>query len=266
MENFIDEQFDMTSKKEPDSKRGRSELSSASEPEMAELTSADRAVLNAMHAQLEQLKKLDLLHEMSKDINDLKRSVDFTNKLIEELKEENATLKLTVNALQTDVEKLSIENKRMKSDMLDLQCRSMRNNVIIMGLQEEESEDYTATENIVKAFMRNDLKMSEDQLLKAAIERAHRLGRKKDRGRPRPVVVRFQNNKSKMDVMDRGNKLKGSHYSMFEQFPAEIVERRRLLVPIMKEHKARKIKARLVVDKLYINDELYRNPEVTTWM
>ena len=84
---------------------------------------------------LEQLKKLDLLHDMSRDITDLKTSVDFTNKLIEELKEENATLKLTVNALQTDVERLSIKNKRMKADMLDLQCRSMRNNVVIMGIK-----------------------------------------------------------------------------------------------------------------------------------
>ncbi|KAK0140260.1 hypothetical protein N1851_022808 [Merluccius polli] len=101
--------------------------------------------------------------------------------------------------------------------------------------------------------------MSEDELAKATIERAHRLGRKKER-KSRPVVVRFLNFRTKLDVLERGYKLKDSHYSMFEQFPREIVERRRLLVPIMKEHRAQKIKTRLVRPRLLPSDFRRKSP------
>lgn len=57
----------------PDPKRARSELSSSSETEMAGLTLSDRAMLDEMHVQLKKLEKLDLLHEMLKDIADLKQ-------------------------------------------------------------------------------------------------------------------------------------------------------------------------------------------------
>lgn len=49
------------------------------------LTTTDRAMLEDMHEQIKQLKKLDLLHDMIKDITELKSAVDFTNNLIENL-------------------------------------------------------------------------------------------------------------------------------------------------------------------------------------
>lgn len=230
------------------------------------LTAGDRAMLEAMHEQIKQLKKLDLLQEMIHDIGELKTTVDFTNKLIEDLKKENVALRSTVDSLQTETAWLTNENKQLKADLLDLQCRSMRNNIVIWGIKEEEKEDYIATENLVKEFMKNDLQMPEEQIGKAVIERAHRLGRTKEQGKSRAIVVNFQNYKAKANVMGQGKKLKGSHFSMFDQFPREIVERRRVLYPIMKEHKEKKVKVRLNMDKLYINNQLYYDSKITTWL
>lgn len=101
----------------PQHKRSREELSNASEPEVERttvLTKTDRAMLEDMHEQIKQLKKLDLLHDMIKDIAELKLAVDFTNNLIVDLKKENAILKTTVSTLQNTTEKLSNENKQMK--------------------------------------------------------------------------------------------------------------------------------------------------------
>lgn len=268
MESFIDKYYNemSTRQKESDNKRARAEFSSASEPEMAEISSADRHLLNTIHEQLEQLKKLDLLQDMSRDINELKTSVEFTNKLIEELRAENANLKSNVEELQVEVGRLSKENRALKEDILDMQCRSMKNNVIIMGLEEEKGETYVVTRNIVKDFMNKDLKMAEDELAKVAIEITHRIGQIKADGTPRPVVVKFATFEHKLEVLAQGHKLKGSHYSMFEQFPREIVDRRRVLVPIMKTHKARKAKTRLVVDKLYIDNQLFRDSKITPWL
>lgn len=111
-----------------------------------------------------------------------------------------------------------------------------------MGLKEEEKEDYSATENIVKTFVKEDLKMMAAQVAEVSIKRAHRLGQVKT-GKCRVVVVRFCNFKSKDEVLGCGFKLKDTQYSMFQQFPREVVERRRVLIPIMKEYKAQKMSA-----------------------
>lgn len=164
------------------------------------------------------------------------------------------------------VGKLSNENKQMKAEILDLKFRSMRNNIVIMGIKEEDIENYNVTENLVKQFMKKELKMSEEQAAEATIERAHRLGRKKDPKKPRPVVVSFLNFKTKMDVLEHGRELKGTQFSKYEQFPRKIMERRRILYSLMKTNRAQNIKVHLIVDKLYINNQLYRDSKVTPWL
>lgn len=250
---------------EPVSKRMR-ESSSSSETDMETatvLSKEDHAMLASMN---EQMKKLDLLHEVIKDIVELKSAVDFTNKLMEDLKKENELLKTNVSTLQTTTEKLCKENKQMKAELLDLKCRSMRNNIVVMGVKEEETENYTVTENLLKQFMKKELKMSDEQVADVEIERAHRIGRKKDPKKPRPIVARFLNFKMKMSVLERGRELKGTSLSINEQFPQEILERRRVLYPIMKSNRAQNIKVRLTMDKLYINNQLFRDSKVTTWL
>lgn len=258
----------MANRSKQDPKRTRSELdlSSASEPEMAGLTSSDRTMLDGIQT---QLQKLDLLQEMMKDIADLKKSVDFNNELIEELRRENSSLKTTVKSLQTEMETLSKDNKQMRNTILEMQCRSMQNNIVIMGLKEGEGEDYATTKNVVQAFMKDELKMTEAQIAEASIEKTHRLGQVQedpDPEKPRAVVIRFSHTDSKDAVLARGFKLKNTNYSMFQQYPREVVDRRRVLVPIMKKYKAEKAKTRLVMDKLYVNNQLFRDKKITTWL
>ena len=51
-----------------------------------------------------------------------------------------------------------------------------------------------------------------------------------------------------------------SHYSVGQQYPKEVQERRRALVPIMKQARDSGKDAYIVVDKLYIDKTLYRGP------
>lgn len=98
--------------------------------------------------------------------------------------------------------------------------------------------------------------------------RVHRLGRTKtdQQRRPRPIVAKVVDSKMKSAVMSRGKELKGSNYSISDQFPPEIMNRRRLLHPIMAEARKAKKNARLFIDKLYIDGKLYRNPRTTYWL
>ena len=53
---------------------------------------------------------------------------------------------------------------------------------------------------------------------------------------------------------------------MNDQFPKEIQERRRILVPIMKQFREKGKRATLSVDRLYVDGKLYLDRNVTTWL
>lgn len=56
--------------------------------------------------------------------------------------------------------------------------------------------------------------------------------------------------------------MKNTNYGISQQFPREIMDTRKKLVPIMKAARAKGQDAYIVVDKLYIDKTLYREPLV----
>ncbi len=76
-------------------------------------------------------------------MEELKASLEFNNSLIEVLKQDNASLKTEVNNLKWLTADLWEEDAKMASDTLDIQCRSMRDNVIIHGIPGEAKERWS---------------------------------------------------------------------------------------------------------------------------
>ena len=70
----------------------------------------------------------------------------------------------------------------------------------------------------------------------------------------------------KFAVMGRGWELKDTPLGLNDQYPKEIMDRRCILVPILKEKRKQKLKVKLVVDKLYVNNELYKDPTQIDWL
>ena len=52
--------------------------------------------------------------------------------------------------------RISDENKRIKESIIDLQARSMRDNLVFSGIPEQEDEDPELT---IKIFIQNQLKL-----------------------------------------------------------------------------------------------------------
>ena len=57
--------------------------------------------------------------------------------------------------------------------------------------------------------------------------------------------------------------LKGTSFGVNEQFPKEIAERRRQLLPIMKEHKRNGLRATLAFDKLHTDSATFIVKEIS---
>lgn len=87
---------------------------------------------------------------------------------------------------------------------MDLQCRGMRENIIIHGIPEERAETYRITEKLLKGFMKEQLKMNKAEVEAVDFARAHRIGQKQiDQQWPRPVVARFNDFKKKLALMEK---------------------------------------------------------------
>ena len=148
----------MPADNKPDGKRTRSELVSS---DLDESYSDIRESLKAIQ---QQLQKLNLLEQLTNDVKDLKASVEFNNSLIEVLKADNASLRTDVNNLKRLTDELKHDKVNMTNDILDLQCRSMRDNIIVHGLAEVKNETHQKSEELLKTFLSGNLKMDVNEV------------------------------------------------------------------------------------------------------
>lgn len=105
----------------------------------------------------------------------------------------------SVREVKTSIAKV---NEELFDVVDDINNRMRRNNLIVKGIAETEKEGYEESEAIVKEFFATHLGVQAGD-----IERAHRLGQRRANV-DRPIIVKFLNFKSKMDVLRNAPKLK----------------------------------------------------------
>ena len=226
-------------------------------------SSTDTADLGEEVSVLDSInKKLDLLFVLHQEIRDLKESLEFTQQQLQEVQQDNAELRSALTSVSSEVEQLRKNNRELKETILDVQARSMRDNLIFSGIPEKAQEDPEAQ---VRSFLVDALKMSAETANNIGFHRVHRLGQRRGT-RPRPIIVKFEKYKEKVVVKGRGRELKGTHYGMNDQFPREINERRKVLYPVLKSSREKGKRTSLVVDKLYVDGQLYRDASTTPWL
>lgn len=170
-----------------------------------------------------------------------------------------------VGEMETHVKNLLVENtsvreelSKVKNEMesltrrhIDLQSRSMRDNLIFTGIDEVEEED---TEKQLTDFTVKELKIETD----IEFHRVHRIGKIKGT-KPRPIVAKFAKYKQRelvrksAPVILRGNR----KYGINKQYPKEINDKRKELYPCYKTAKQNKQKASLIYDKFCIDGKLF---------
>jgi len=143
----------------------------------------------------------------------------------------------------------SDELQTLKEAVLDLKCRSMKNNLIFTGLHRVQNED---TEELLRCFLYNELGVD----YKIEFGNVHRFKTRGDYRRS-PIVARFLYRKDLDYVLSIANRLKGKPYGIREQFPPEIEQARKPLYPVMKLAKQQRKQVTLIRDRLYIDNELY---------
>ncbi|XP_049527737.1 uncharacterized protein LOC119462805 [Dermacentor silvarum] len=134
----------------------------------------------------------------------------------------------------------------------DLDNRSRRNNLIIRGMQEGTQEnDAALVKKVTEEVFRDILKVQV-----TSIERIHRLG-KKTPGRNRPIIFRLADFREKVKILSNCTKLKDTEISISEDYSRRVVEIRKRLWDSCAEERKEGRRAKLVFDKLKMNNVLY---------
>ena len=122
------------------------------------------------------------------------------------------------------------ENDRLHNELVYLQVRSMRFNLLFYGV--EDGGPAENTEQILNNFLEQELNITN-----APIQVTHRLGPyRESQTRPRTIVAHFVNSGDKERIKKAAKMLAGKpYYSLNDQFPKEIANTRKQLYPIFKQ-------------------------------
>ena len=219
-----------------------------------------------------QIEMADMGRNISKvrgQMNQYDTSMDHYNEKYENIisdrtRIDNALYDLScqMKDLQSDYTELQNRQTKTDSKVIDLQCRSMCENLIFSGIKEEvqtnsDGTKYEDSESVLKKFLSQEMDVN-----MVEFDRVHRLGPIKSSEpnedeiqSPRPLIAKFERYKDKQYVkMLAPTKLRNKPFGVNEQFPKEVEEIRKTLYGEMKKAKRNPDnKVKLVRDRLYVN-------------
>ncbi len=106
-------------------------------------------------------KKLEVLCLLLQEIKDLKVSLEFTHQQIDNLQRDNAELHSTLASVSLEVDLLKKENNFLKEPVLDIQNRSIWDNLIFTGIPKNAPDK---PEALVRNCMVYTLKIPTDSV------------------------------------------------------------------------------------------------------
>lgn len=247
--------MDLTSK--PDT-------ANAASPSNADIISYLQKIENKIGNVEEKLKTLDKLEakvdNFEKDLKKLWLHMEAANKSVNEkiskLDDRVDNIEMTEGQQQSKLHQLETENCKLRDSISYLQSQSMRNNLVFCNIDEVPNEKPDETEKVLREFMVKNLKMAQEQIDAMKIERVHRMGNQLNANQssgPRKIVCKFTLFKDRESIRRNSHALKGTKQFIYEQFPPDVAEKRRKLVPMLKQAKSEKKKAWISYDTLFVD-------------
>ena len=146
--------------------------------------------------------------------------------------------------------RLAESEATLKEQLIDLKCREMRDSLLFYNIPEENGEtDDTCVQKVLN-IMENDMNI-DNASRDIKLQRVDRIGRFNN-GKIRPIVAKFVYYPDRECVRKAGTVLRDSNsvYWVSQQYPKEVQDRRRALVPIIKLARLNGCDAYIAVDKL----------------
>ncbi|CAG2215469.1 unnamed protein product [Mytilus edulis] len=191
------------------------------------------------------------VENVTKRVDEVEKSMNFVNEKFEHNNNDVKEVKSAFNEIRSEKDATNNTIFRLQQDLddlydrhIDLQTRSMRENLIFTGIPLQEKDEQTEqTEKIIENFMRN-----RDGSVKFTTK---------------PIVCRFRNFKERETVRKAARELRDTGFGISEQFPKEINDRRKTLWPFFQEARRQGKKAFFRRDRLFVDGVEFFPPEKT---
>lgn len=192
-------------------------------------TNSILAALREMKLELSATITSNVNSHMDEKFKDLNQTISFTNKKIEKL----------------------------ESDIKNIKREIRKKNILIHGVPEEE-KNYTELENIILNIfnVRMNLNFSNQD-----IDYARRIG-KINPNKCRPILVSFIWYKKVIELLSHKKNLTNTKFAISEDFPPEVLETRKNLLPLINQLRSENKHAYIKYDKLMVNGKVYSNDEI----
>ena len=198
--------------------------------------------------------------KLEKEKNALKESLELSQAEIAELKNEAASTVTKLAAASDKIAKVDELERRL----IKQECHNRRNNIKFFGIQDDDHESPKDTERKLRKFLQKEMKIPSGELEDIEFERVHRIPTrpKEDKRQPRPIIAKVSFFQDKEFIKSRIKNLpKGKKYGVADDFPKEVDEIRKKLHPVLKKAKEQRKMAFFNVEKLIIENAVYRGPE-----
>ena len=217
--------------------------------------------LDKVLSMLPEIKQLQAkVVKLEKEKNDLKESLELSQAEIAELKNEAASTVTKLAAASDKIAKVDELERRL----IKQECRNRRNIIKFFGIQDDDHESPKDTERKLRQFLQKEMKIPSGELEDIEFERVHRIPTrpKEDKGQPRPIIAKVSFFQDKEFIKSCIKNLpKGKKYGVADDFPKEVDEIRKKLHPVLKKAKEQRKMAFFNVEKLIIENAVYRGPE-----
>ena len=122
-----------------------------------------KGMFRGLAIQLNKLEKLEIIEEMVRENN---KSLKEAQTEIRKVKEENVKLREKVTSLEEKVAILDSQLggekfEKLESRVIDIQARSMRDNLVFFNVEETENEQ-TNTEDLVHGIIKDKMGIEEN--------------------------------------------------------------------------------------------------------
>ena len=206
---------------------------------------------------------VELLVPISTHLEDVKKSLQFQSDILDNM------LPLNGKVVSLEKEHTQVQNRLLKAEqkcksleekLISLETSSRRNNLKLLNVKDTDTTSYER-EGCERIFM--DLcKQLGINIGEQDIGRIHRVG--PTTNKDRPMIVKFNYFKARQKVFQQRVTFRTAGVIVVEDFPAEVVNRQRRLIPVLcAAHKSpQKFKARLLIDKLLLNNKLYSTDDI----
>ncbi|KAH6930596.1 hypothetical protein HPB50_014933 [Hyalomma asiaticum] len=194
--------------------------------------------------------------DMSEKLKFAEHEIKRLNAKVVSLEQAGASAAATAPAAPADtLREVTDQLMSITSRCDEAENRMRRSNLLFFGLEDHANEDWAASEQKIIKFCFEKLQLT---LTGTQFERVHRLGRHEEKCRP--IIVKLTFFKDKEQILSQARNLKGTAFSVREDFSLATRQTRRKLIEFAKSQNK---PFKLLVDKLRIENVSYGYDPIT---